>query len=235
MNILILGGSGGIGSALINQILTTHPNAAVFATYRSHRPSLVSERVHWFQTDISSESDVQSLAENVPALDMLINTVGVLHSNGNMPEKTVSAFDSGFFKTNIESNTLPTLLLAKYFQQHLKAGHSTFFVSVSARIGSIGDNKIGGWISYRCSKAALNMAIKTVSIEWKYKLPNCCIFAFHPGTTDTPLSEPFQKNVPPGKLFTADFVADSLLTLIESKTPADTGKFFSYDGAKIPW
>ena len=235
MNILIVGGSGGIGSALIERFLAADADTTIFATYRTNRPKLNNPRVNWHVADVTTESDIESLANIVPKLDVLINAVGILHTDDQKPEKTVRKFESDFFQKNISSNTLPTLLLAKHFERHLKGQHRAFFVSVSARIGSIEDNRIGGWISYRCSKAALNMAIKTLSIEWQHKLPNCCVFSFHPGTTDTPLSKPFQKNVPPGKLFSPAFVAQSLLDLLNTKTPQDTGKFFSYDGTEIPW
>jgi len=235
LNILILGGSGGIGLALIKCILATNPSAKIFATYRRRKPHLIDARIYWFCVDVTLELDIEFLAEKMPVLDVIINAVGILHNDNHKPEKSITAFDPVFFENNINSNTLPTLLLAKYFHKHLKSKSCSFFVSISARIGSIEDNKIGGWISYRCSKAALNMAIKTISIEWKYKLPNCCVFCFHPGTTDTELSRPFQKNVPPEKLFSTDFVAQSLMKLLDNKTPSDSGKFFSYDGTEIPW
>ena len=199
MNVLILGGSGGsggIGNALVIKFLKADKNNHVYSTYLTTSPTLKNERLFWFRVDISSELEVQNLAQKISGnLDVIINTVGVLHTQQNKPEKTIQEFDTDFFTKNILINTLPTILLAKYFYQHLKASQSSYFVTLSARVGSISDNHLGGWISYRTSKSALNMALKTISIEWKYKRLNCRVWAFHPGTTNTDLSKPFQKNV----------------------------------------
>ncbi|MDX1302783.1 SDR family NAD(P)-dependent oxidoreductase [Photobacterium sp.] len=235
MKILIIGGSGGIGSALVKLLLTSKPEATIYATYRTHKPSIENIRVHWFKIDASSEQDIRSLASNISSLNILINAAGTLHLPNHKPEKSVNEFSPDFFNHNLHSNVLPSIYLAKHFSNYLKSNKNTYFISISARIGSIEDNKIGGWISYRSSKAALNMALKTISIEWKYKLPNCCVLAFHPGTTDTNLSKPFQRNVPSNKLFTPDYVAHCLLDRLETAVPTDSGKFFSYDGTEIPW
>ncbi|GAB3523965.1 SDR family NAD(P)-dependent oxidoreductase [Photobacterium alginatilyticum] len=235
MKILIIGGSGGIGTALVSLFVTSKPEAIIYATYRTHRPLIENNRVRWYQLDATSEQDVRALANSITSLDILINAAGSLHLPSRKPEKSVNEFNPDFFNHNIQSNVVPTMYLAKYFAKHLKSKQGTYFIAISARIGSIEDNKIGGWISYRCSKAALNMAIKTISIEWKHKLPNCCVFAFHPGTTDTNLSKPFQRNVPSNKLFTSDYVAYCLLELLDAAEPTDSGKFFSYDGTEIPW
>ncbi|RZM73139.1 short chain dehydrogenase [Pseudoalteromonas rubra] len=235
MIILIVGGSGGIGQALVKRFASEQPKAQIYATYRTTKPNIELDHVHWVQIDASREDDVRALAKQLPNIDMLINATGLLHTPDKLPEKSIQEFDPDFFNENLKANTLPTLLLAKHFAKALKAKQTTYFVALSARIGSISDNQLGGWISYRSAKAALNMALKTISIEWRYKLPNCCVLAFHPGTTDTALSVPFQKNVPPGKLFTADFVAQSLIDLIQSKQASDSGGFYSYDGSAITW
>ncbi|MCF2906993.1 SDR family NAD(P)-dependent oxidoreductase [Pseudoalteromonas sp. DL2-H2.2] len=235
MIILIVGGSGGIGQALVKRFASEQPKAQIYATYRTTKPNIESSHIHWVELDASREEDVRALAKQLPNVDMLINATGLLHTPDKLPEKSIQEFDPDFFNENLKANTLPTLLLAKHFAKALKAKQTTYFVALSARIGSISDNQLGGWISYRSAKAALNMALKTISIEWRYKLPNCCVLAFHPGTTDTALSVPFQKNVPPGKLFTADFVAQSLIDLIQSKQASDSGGFYSYDGSAITW
>ncbi|WP_125719776.1 SDR family oxidoreductase [Pseudoalteromonas rubra] len=235
MIILIVGGSGGIGQALVKRFASEQPKAQIYATYRTTKPNIELDHVHWVELDASQEDDVRALAKQLPDVDILINATGLLHTPDKLPEKSIQEFDPDFFNENLKANTLPTLLLAKHFAKALKAKQTTYFVALSARIGSISDNQLGGWISYRSAKAALNMALKTISIEWRYKLPNCCVLAFHPGTTDTALSVPFQKNVPPGKLFTADFVAQSLIDLIHSKQASDSGGFYSYDGSTITW
>ncbi|MEZ8826014.1 SDR family NAD(P)-dependent oxidoreductase [Vibrio amylolyticus] len=239
MKILIIGGTGGIGSALVDHFLKTNPSATVFATYHSKQPQKDHDRLQWFQLDATSDLEVQALAARLSKetqnLDILLNTTGFLHTNERKPEKSISEFDPDFFLLNVQKNVLPTMLLAKHFSKLLKSNNDTHFVSLSARIGSIEDNRIGGWVSYRSSKAALNMAIKTISIEWQYKLPKCRVFAFHPGTTDTDLSKPFQKNVPESKLFKPEYVARCLAEFIESSDTKKSGHLYSFDGCEIPW
>lgn len=235
MKILIIGGSGDIGSALVTQFLTDQPGTTVYATYRTQKPPINHERLFWFKINATSEQDITSLANQISNLDIVINAVGILQESNHKPEKSVREFNSRFFEKNIMTNVTPSIYLAKHLSKHLKSNRNTFFVAISARIGSIEDNNLGGWISYRCSKAALNMAVKTISIEWKYKLPNCCVIVFHPGSTDTSLSKLFQKNIRPDKLFSPQFVAQSLASLLEQITPADSGQFYSYDGTIIPW
>ncbi|MCL9777155.1 SDR family NAD(P)-dependent oxidoreductase [Vibrio methylphosphonaticus] len=247
MNILIIGGSGGIGFALVEHFLLASETTMIHATFCRHSHALVSPKLVWHQLDVTSEQDIQTLAAAIPNIDIVINAVGFLHQSQSqgqsqgpsqgqcMPEKSVSQFSPDFFHKNIQLNTTSTLLLAKHFAQALRSKKPTYFIALSARIGSIEDNQLGGWISYRCSKAALNMAIKTISIEWQYKNPTCCVFSFHPGTTDTALSTPFQSKVPPHKLFPPHLVAQKLVALMNTVTPSDTGKFFSFDGSEIPW
>lgn len=136
---------------------------------------------------------------------------------------------------SIEINTLPTLLLAQAFFPAFKNSPSVKFAVLSARVGSIEDNGLGGWYSYRASKAALNMVVKNLSIEWRRRLKQATVLALHPGTTDTALSKPFQTNVPQGKLFSADNVAKDLLDLMAGSTPSDSGQFWDYVGREIPW
>lgn len=261
MNVLVLGGSGGIGRAIIDEISRRYPRANIFATWHHNKPKkLVSdaisagqEEVQWFKSDISSESQVKDLSANIQnslrdisndssasgnfniTLDWIINAVGFLHANGQLPEKSLRQFDPGFFIKNISLNTLPTLILAKHFSALIRQCEAPVFATVSAKVGSIEDNGLGGWTSYRCSKAALNMALKNISLEWKRSIPKACVVALHPGTTDTELSLPFQSNVPVGKLFSRQKTAGYLVDVIETLTPEKTGKFFSWDKSEIPW
>ncbi|OBU47347.1 SDR family oxidoreductase [Photobacterium phosphoreum] len=235
MKALVVGGSGGIGLAVIKQLLHLKPHSQIHATYFRHQPDYHHPQLHWHQIDITVETDIAKLAAQLIQLDIVINAVGMLHTAEHLPEKSIQHFDVDFFQTNIQTNTLPTLLLAKHFMSPLKTSRRSYFVTVSAKVGSIEDNKLGGWISYRSSKAALNMAIKTISIEWRTKLPHCCVLAFHPGTTASSLSKPFQRNVALHKLFTPEYTAQCLLNLLATLTPQNTGKFLSYDGSTIPW
>lgn len=270
MNVLILGGNGGIGRAIIDEILLRHPTANIFATWHSKKPvyrqesQTISEDTNialnfqWFSVDVSSESEIKALSAKVRdallvrenkdrdrdsdeketkslALDWIINAVGVLHVNNASPEKSIRQVEPDFFIKNIEFNTLPTLLLAKHFASLIKKSSAPVFTTVSAKVGSIDDNHLGGWTSYRCSKAALNMALKNISLEWRRSIPKACVVALHPGTTDTELSMPFQSGVAEGRLFSPQKTARYLLDVVASLTPEKTGKFFSWDGTEIPW
>ncbi|MBR9874873.1 MAG: SDR family oxidoreductase [Vibrionaceae bacterium] len=235
MKILVVGGNGGIGRAMTQEVVRRFPCAEVHATYRREKPGGHQTKVTWHQVDVSDDSQVERLSESVCEVDWLINCVGMLHTKDKGPEKSLSALDADFFLQTISVNTLPTLLLAKCFTPALKRSHNPKFASISAKVGSISDNQLGGWYSYRASKAALNMFLKTMAIEWRRTVKHGVVLALHPGTTDTPLSEPFQANVPLDKLFTPERVASDLLTLIEKATPQDSGAFWAYDGESLPW
>ncbi|MET4696474.1 SDR family oxidoreductase [Endozoicomonas lisbonensis] len=235
MDILITGGSGGIGLAMVKTLLKEMPDTKVHATWRSQEPVFQHHNLTWHSLDLTSEPQIQSLSNRLPKLDWLINAAGVLHNQHHQPEKTIQRVEPDFFLENLKINTLPTLLLARYFQSALKQSESSRFAVISARVGSISDNYLGGWISYRCAKAALNMALKTLSIEWKRTVPNCTVLALHPGTTDTRLSKPFQRNVSPEKLFTPEKTASLLLTIINESSSDYSGKFLAYDGIELPW
>ena len=235
MDILITGGNGGIGLALVKAIIEQKPEARVHATYRLHQPDFKHQNLVWHALDLTSEQQIISLSEKLTTLDWLINAAGFLHTKNHQPEKTIQRFEADFFLENMLTNTLPSLLLAKHFQSLLKHSQDSRFATISARVGSIADNYLGGWVSYRSSKAALNMALKTLSIEWKRKLPKCSVAALHPGTTDTALAEPFKRNVPQHKLFSPEKTADLLLKVIDGLTPGQSGQFLAYDGTELPW
>jgi len=234
LRVLVVGGSGGIGAALVRCYLD-HPQVVeVVATWHDKPGDFSHSKLLWRRLDVTREDQIAALADGVPVLGRLINCVGVLHGAGKGPEKTVKSLDPAFFLQAMTVNTLPTLLLAKYFGEALKREQSVF-AALSARVGSIGENNLGGWYSYRASKAALNMALKTLSREWRVKVPRCCVAALHPGTTDTPLSQPFQGNVTPDRLFTPERTARQLLAIIEGLNPELSGRFWSWDGAELPW
>jgi len=240
MNVVVIGASGGIGAALVRTVGLAHPHARIHATHLNHAPSSSENtNVDWSILDVTCDSAVQSYAARFSKVHWIINAVGMLHEQELMPEKTVTQIDAEFFMRNLQVNALPTLLLAKHFKSALASGSqkefSSHFSTVSAKVGSIEDNRLGGWYSYRCSKAALNMAIKNLSIEWSRTMPHVCVSALHPGTTDTNLSMPFQRNVPHGKLFTPEYTAECLVRVLSNLTAADTGRFFAYDGQQIPW
>ncbi len=235
MNILIVGGNGGIGFAMIKECLTQYLDAHIHATYRRTKPRFQHERVSWYQVDVSHDDEVKLFSELFDDIDWVINCAGMLHTSDKGPEKNLGALDSAYFQQIILANTLPTLLLAKYFTPKLKSTNHPKFAVISAKVGSISDNELGGWYSYRASKAALNMFIKTMSIEWRRSMKNGVVLALHPGTTDTALSKPFQANVPQDKLFSPEKVVCDLIGLMKSSSPQDSGKFLAYNGETLPW
>lgn len=233
---LVAGGAGGIGTALVQALADRDQLGCVHATYHRGEPSLVHPKVHWHSTDLSNDQAVAELMTHIDGpLDYLINAAGVLHDAEGRPERAVRRLDPDFFMHNMRVNALPTLLLAKHAEGLLKGSKQAIFATVSARVGSIEENGLGGWVSYRSSKAALNMALKTLSIEWRRTLPLVAVAALHPGTTITPLSAPFRGGVAPDKLFSPSQSAAYMLAVIEKLKPADTGRFWSWDGSELPW
>jgi len=235
VKIVILGASGGIGSAIAMECATRFPQADIIGTYHRHRPEFYQPRLEWTSLDVTDENDYQNLSSKLSSIDWIINCVGFLHDDKRGPEKSIRSFDHSFFSKNISLNTLPTLLSAQLLGPLLKDSANAKFVTISAKVGSIEDNKLGGWYSYRASKAALNMVLKCLSIEWKRTIPHVTVLALHPGTTDTNLSKPFQTNVPSGRLFTPSAVASDLVDLIENSSTDQSGHFLSYSGEQLPW
>ena len=160
---------------------------------------------------------------------------GILHSDSFQPEKRLEDFDVKAFNQVISANTLTPMLWVQKLTPVLTGKSSCKFVVFSARVGSISDNNLGGWYSYRASKAALNMMLKTAAIELARRAKNIKIISFHPGTTDTPLSKPFQKNVPANKLFTSEFVAKQLLAIIENTQVDHKASYLDWEGKTINW
>ncbi len=235
MNVLIIGGSGGIGGALVEALCARDDISSVIATYHRNSSQIAHSKLQWQALDVSDEAGIKALFADLPRLDYIINAAGFLHSTDAQPEKTINRFDPTLYMRSMQVNALPSLLLAKYARPLLKDSARSVFAVVSARVGSIEENRLGGWYSYRSSKAALNMALKSLSIEWQRSLPNCAVAALHPGTTDTALSEPFQANVATEKLFSPAQTADYLLAVIDKLQPEESGRFWSWDGSELPW
>ena len=240
MKVLIIG-AGGIGAALGEALLGRYPSVELIVTSRTALPASLltfSDRATFYPLDSTDESQVKQLSETFDDVDWLINSTGMLCGDSlgqRMPEKSLNQIEEEFFLQNIRVNTLPTLWLAKHFALNLRSDRSRIFATLSARVGSIADNRLGGWHSYRVSKSALNMALKNIANEWRISLPNVCVAALHPGTVDTNLSKPFQKNVKPEKLFSRELAANQLLDVFQTLTPSNTGKFWAWDGTEIPW
>jgi len=233
--VIVIGGSGGIGQAMVETLLTHFPAVKVAATYYSSVIPLRHERLRWQQLDIRDAAAIEVWSSNFDRVDWILNFAGFLHGSAGGPEKNIRALDAEFLIESIRINTLPTLLLAKHFAAALKLSQAPVMATVSARVGSIEDNRLGGWYSYRTSKAALNMALKTISIEWRHSHPRGCVAALHPGTNDTGLSKPFQANVKPQNLFQPAYTASMFLQLLTQLDPGKSGNFWAWDAETIPW
>ena len=235
MNVVITGGSGGIGSAFV-RVLAGRPDIEkIIATCNDRSSAGDDEKVCWHRLDLTDEAAINSWAAQLDEIDWLINAAGILHTPAQGPEKSIRQVDPAFFLENMSINALPALLLAKHLRGKFRHGRPGVFAIVSAKVGSIEDNRLGGWFSYRASKAALNMSLKTLAIEWRRTLPNVAVVALHPGTTDTALSKPFQRNVPHGQLFTPEYSVNCMLSVLEKLKPADSGQFLAFDGERLPW
>lgn len=240
------GASRGIGLALCTALLAREDVSQVWAVSRraTEAAGLLAlleshaQRLHLVDCDARDEDALARLAVQVkqssPHLHLVISTLGILHQDGAKAEKSLAQLDLAGLQASFACNTFAPILLLKHLLPLLRNQPSTF-VALSARVGSIGDNRLGGWYSYRASKAALNQLLHTASIELKRLNPAATVLALHPGTTDTDLSRPFQGNVPEGKLFQADFAARCILELAGRLGPADSGSFRGWDGARIEW
>jgi len=243
-SIVVVGGSGGIGAALITLLCERDDVSDVHATYfKSPAASSLGSigrfgsntELHWSQVDITDESSVQQWLADIPKIDWLINCAGFLHDTKTRPEKSVSQLQTANFEKNMQINCLPNLLLAKHAGETLKRSDQGIFAAITAKVGSIEDNRLGGWYSYRASKAAANMVLKSLSIEWQRVAPNLRVVALHPGTTATKLSEPFQSGVKPEKLFSTEKTAALLLAQLDQLHKYPSGRFVAYDGEELPW
>jgi NAD(P)-dependent dehydrogenase (short-subunit alcohol dehydrogenase family) len=241
---LIVGAGRGIGLGFVRQILATDDIDRLYATYRQLESAtellaITDRRLHCLQMDITDESQIAATIGQIQSettkLHYTINCIGVLHDGQMQPEKSLRQINSEQLLRYFQVNSIGAMLLFKYIQPLLKHGDRSIVATISAKVGSIGDNQSGGWYGYRASKAALNMFIKTTSIEYKRTCPQAIVVALHPGTTDTKLSLPFQRNVPPEKLFSVDRTVAQLLKVIDKLKSDDSGEFFAWDGTRLPW
>ena len=194
--------------------------------------------------NLCDEQSIQQAAEVIQQqtthIDWIINCAGLLHTATQQPEKALRQVETDFFLQNMQVNALASLLIAKHLRPLLaKSARSNdkpaIFATISARVGSISDNQLGGWYSYRMSKAALNMGMKNLSIEWSRSLKDVCVVVMQPGTVNTQLSAPFQGNVAEGQLFSPAYSAECLLEVLNRMTATQSGSFVDWAGESIPW
>ncbi len=237
-NAIIVGSQGGIGSALVSQLGQSKSFDKIFCL--SRQPSSSNDkRLISIDCDITDTESVELSKEKISAqvakIDLVIIATGILHGDRIKPEKRMEDIEIPNMQQVFAINTFAPILLAKTFSPLMNTQTPAVLAAVSARVGSIGDNRLGGWYSYRASKAALNMYFRTLAIEMKRRNPKLVVTLLHPGTTDTRLSAPFQKNVPEGKLFPPEKTANYLLGVVDGLTPEDSGNFYAWDGKQIEW
>lgn len=221
---LIIGASGGIGQAMV-QHLTVEPRcAAVVGLHRHSEPRI----------NFDEEASIASAADALRAggkFHLIINAAGLLHNGKVSPEKKLADLNYVQLEATFRTNTFGPALVLRHFTPLLDARRGVLAL-LSAKVGSIEDNRLGGWYSYRASKAALNMLLKTAAIEVKRSNPQAVLVSLHPGTVNTGLSKPF-KGEQIGR--PAPAAACDMLNVLAQLTPADTGGFFSYTGERLPW
>ncbi|MEA5390580.1 SDR family NAD(P)-dependent oxidoreductase [Cyanobium gracile UHCC 0139] len=223
-------GPGGIGLALAAELARRAPGLRIRTAGR--------RRAH-IPLDLTDDASLAALAARAPAelapLRVVINTAGLLHDGALQPEKRLSQVNRQALERSFAINAFGPLLLAQAIEAALPRDQPVHFASLSARVGSIGDNRLGGWYAYRAAKAAQNQLLRTLAIEWQRRLPLACVTLLHPGTTATPLSAPFGRSVPPLTLFSPDRAAGHLLDVLEAQTAARSGAFLAWDGQAVPW
>ncbi|MEM1255750.1 MAG: SDR family NAD(P)-dependent oxidoreductase [Cyanobacteria bacterium P01_H01_bin.21] len=243
---LVVGGNRGIGLGFVRHLLNDERFDQVFATYRSAdtadelmQLAQTNSKLRCVAIDLTNEAQIEHGLEHIkaftPQLHFVINCVGFLHEGAISPEKALRQLNSDNLLRYFQVNSIGPVLLAKHLLPLLNHKQPNIFATISAKIGSIEDNRLGGWYGYRASKAALNMFLKTASIEYSRRSKQTAIVMLHPGTTNTRLSEPFQRGVPPEKLFPVEKTVTLLMDVIGNISLNDNGSFFSWDGNKLPW
>jgi len=224
---VIVGASGGIGRAMSGALAGNGFPGTIIGLSRTSEPSM----------DLLDETSIETAARHVASqgqpLRFLFLATGFLHDDVHRPERSLRDLTASHMAKAYALNTIGPALVLRHFTPLLPRDGRSVVAALSAKVGSIGDNHLGGWHSYRASKAALNQVMHTAAIELKRSRPEAVCVSLHPGTVDTKLSEPFSKsglNVRPPEV-----AARELLEVIEGFTPEDSGGFFDYAGWPLPW
>lgn len=233
---IVFGAIGAIGGALIARLLEDERYGSIHAGVRGAGP--VPDGAQRFEFSFDDEATIAAAFDGLaepPGL--VIVATGLLHDSerGIAPEKSWRAIDGAAMAAVFAANTIGPALVAKHALSRFPRDRRAVFAVLSARVGSIGDNRLGGWHSYRASKAALNMLVLNFAIELARSHPLAVAAALHPGTVDSRLSAPFQPRVAPEKLLSPETAAGHLLDVIHRLTPADSGHLFAWDGERLPW
>jgi len=237
MQAVIIGATGGIGAALMHALAKregmTHVHALSRRDHGPKRSNIIPGTI-----DICDEASIQAAASSVATIsspDLIIIATGILSSGTDLkPEKSYRHQRRNSFEQVFAVNTIGPALVAKHFLPIMPRQGRAIFAVLSARVGSITDNHLGGWHAYRASKAALNMLVRNYSIEQARKNSEFIAVSLHPGTVASNLSAPFQSNVPHHQLFSPQQSASHLLSVIDALTPAMSGRAFDWAGQEIP-
>ena len=234
--VAIIGSSGAIGNA-VAEILLDDDEIETIYKFSRNDPKENSDRVKNLLLDIEDEESIKNCIKNLPEnikFDLIFVATGILHNNNDIfPEKSIKDINQSKLEKVLLVNTIGPTLVGKYFIPHLRKDSKSIFAFLSARVGSISDNKLGGWYSYRASKTALNQIIKNFSIEVRRSNPNAIFIGLQPGTVKSFLSKPFEKNVRSENLFTPEYSASKMLEVIDNLSLEDTGKVYAWDGEEI--
>jgi NAD(P)-dependent dehydrogenase (short-subunit alcohol dehydrogenase family) len=224
MSAVVIGASGGIGAALEAALIDEGIAVQGFAR------SETGDR----HIDLEDEASIAAAAGRITGSPTLVVVAtGLLHDGERGPEKAMRDLDPAWMARNFAINAIGPALVAKHVLPLMPKSGRMVFAVLSARVGSISDNKLGGWYGYRASKAAVNQLVRTLAIEDKRRNSSGIVVALHPGTVDTGLSRPFQGNVSPGRLFKPDRAAVQLLDVIDGLRAPDSGKLFAWDGVEV--
>ena len=229
---LVVGASGGIGAAFVEQLRRDSADARIFGTSRAGGDGLLALDL---ADSTSIDACVAQLREADFTPDQIIIATGLLHQDDQGPEKSYRDLEMNWLSQVMQTNAIGPIYLLSRLMGLLDRKAEVQIGLLSARVGSISDNQLGGWYGYRASKAALNMYLKTLSIELARTHKRVQLLSLHPGTTDTGLSKPFQARVPADKLFTPEFAATALLGVMQEVKGGASGQFLAWDGTPIPW
>jgi NAD(P)-dependent dehydrogenase (short-subunit alcohol dehydrogenase family) len=229
---LVVGASGGVGRALADALQTRGDHDAVVALSRTRPTGWSGLHVGLDLLDERSVADAALAVAEFGTPTTVIVATGLLHDGAIQPEKTYRALDPEALHRLFAVNAIGPAILAKHLLPLMPRGERSVFAALSARVGSIGDNRAGGWYGYRASKAALNMLVKTLAIEHRRTHPKGLCVALHPGTVRTELSAPFAGA---RETLSPEQSAAALLKVLDGLTPEQTGCVFAWDGAPLPW
>ena len=240
--VLIVGGGGAIAGQLIRQYQlwsqSTGQPLELYVTSRQ-RPPAIHSGITWLQVDFRNPESItaagEELSKRATVLDHWVCCAGYLHGDFGLPEKALKSLQAAKLSGDFAVNSVGPLLMFQVCLGLLKRAPLAKAVFLSAQVGSIEDNRSGGWYGYRAAKAAQNQLLRCLSLEWSRRWPKATVTLLHPGTTDTDLSRPFQSFVPPEKLFSPERAGRQLVDLLLEQTPEQSGAFLAWDGQPIVW